>query len=372
MSKNFDLIMPCFNEEHFLEKLITEKISILREKCKIQYDIDLNLIIVDDASKDNSLKIARKLSKKLSWITVLEHKINQGKGAAIKTGLSASTGDYVGIQDADDEYNPINYLNLLSPIIDGKTDVVYGSRYLNQNTRKVLSFWHTLMNKFLTLCSNMFTGLDLTDMETCYKLFTRKVAHEIAPKLKEMRFGFEPELTAYIAQQRYRVWECAIDYIPRTYEEGKKITYKDGFRALYCILHYSAPYAPLPMQVLIYLFIGGVSAIVNLIIFALLFPNTSLICSVGVSFVAAALLNYWLCIVILFKHKAFWSGPTELLVYLFTIAFMGISDYLLTWLFIAIGFGNMWAKLTSTIICFIGNFVLRKYFVFPLPKNKLD
>ena len=369
--KKFSLIVPCYNEENSLRHLVENKIIALREKCEKDFALDLELVIVDDASKDKSLEIAEQLKKEYPWISVYKHAKNQGKGAAIKTGLSYAAGDIIGIQDADEEYNPLNYLTLLKPILEDRADVVYGSRYLKRESHRVLSFWHTLMNKFLTLCSNMFTGLDITDMETCYKLFTKKVAEDLAKKLKEKRFGFEPEMTAYVAQGHYRIWECAIEYTPRTYEEGKKITYKDGFHALYCILHYGAPYAPLPMQFLLYLFIGGVCAIANLIFFALFNSyGLLLLYSVWGSFLLAALLNYWLCAIILFKHKAFWNGPMEFLMYLIILIIMGTSDYLLTYMGIKIGMGDISAKLISTIICFIGNFVLRKYLVFPMPKLK--
>ncbi len=368
--KKFSLIVPCYNEEKSLRHLVEDKILSLHHKCKERYSLILELIIVDDASKDKSLEIAEQLQKKYPWISVYKHVKNQGKGAAIKTGLSYATGDVIGIQDADEEYNPLNYLTLLEPILDNRADVVYGSRYLKRESHRVLSFWHTLMNKFLTLCSNMFTGLDITDMETCYKLFTKKVAEDLAIKLKEKRFGFEPEMTAYVAQGHYRIWECAIEYTPRTYAEGKKITYKDGFHALYCILHYGAPYAPLPMQFLLYLFIGGVCAIANLLFFIIFNVYLPLLYAVGWAFLLAAFINYWLCCVILFKHKAFWNGPIEFLLYLVILVIMGVSDYWLTWTGIHIGMGDVSAKLTSTIICFIGNFMLRKYLVFPMPKLK--
>ena len=369
--KKFSLIVPCYNEEKYLLRLIEEKIIVLREKCKTDYALDLELVIVDDASKDKSPQIAEELKQQYTWISIHKHNKNQGKGAALRTGLLHATGDIIGIQDADEEYNPLNYLTLLKPILEEKADVVYGSRYLKRESHRVLSFWHTLMNKFLTLCSNMFTGLDITDMETCYKLFTKKVAQDLASKLKENRFGFEPEMTAYVAQGHYHVWECAIEYTPRTYEEGKKIGIKDGIRALYCILHYGPPYAPLPMQFLLYLFIGGVCAIANLIFFIIF--NTyglSLLYSVWGSFLLAALINYALCAAILFKHKAFWNAPMELLIYLIILVIMGISDYLLTWSCIKLGMGDISAKLISTIICFIGNFALRKYLVFTIKKRK--
>lgn len=366
--KKLDLIVPCYNEENSLEHTI-EKIVPLKEKCLTDYDLDLRVIIVDDASKDKSFEVIKRLQKRYKWIKVFQHEQNRGKGAALKTGFKHSTGDYVGIQDADEEYNPMDYLTLLKPILDGKADVVYGSRYLRPRTRRILYFWHTLMNKCLTMASNMFTGLDMTDMETCYKLFTKKVIHDVAPQLKENRFGFEVEITAYIAQGRYRVYECAIEYTPRTYEEGKKITYKDGFHALYCILHYNAPYAPLPMQFILYTFIGGVCAIVNLLIFmAMMAGNSSLLISVWVSFLVAAFLNYWLCAILLFRHKAYWNGLMEFLMYCLILVVMGSLDYGLTAGLISLKMGTTCAKFISTIICFIGNFVMRKYIVFPMVK----
>ena len=216
----------------------------------------------------------------------------------------------------------------------------------------------------------MFTGLDITDMETCYKLFTRKVAKDLASKLKEKRFGFEPEMTAYVAQGHYHIWECAIEYTPNPHNKGEKITYKNGFHALYCILHYGAPYAPLPMQFLLYLFIGGVCAIANLVFFIIFDAyGISLFYSVWASFLLAALISYWLCSLILFKHKAFWNGPMEFLMYLVILVIMGTSDYVLTWIGVSSGMGDISAKIVSTIICFIGNFTLRKYLVFPIKKK---
>lgn len=368
--KIFNLIIPCYNEENSLKKLVEDKLFPLRKICFNQYDLDLQIVIVDDASKDNSYQIAKELQKEHSWINVFRHDVNRGKGAALRTGLASANGDYIGIQDADEEYNPMNYLNLLEPMIEGKADVVYGSRYLQRTSHRVLSFWHTLMNKFLTLCSNMFTGLDITDMETCYKLFTKQAAQELAVMLKENRFGFEPEITSYVAQNKYRVYECAIEYNPRTYEEGKKITYKDGFWALYCILHYGAPYAPLPMQFLLYTLIGGICALVNIVCFLIFMSfNFTLFGSVLFAFLLAAGLNYWLCISILFRHKSFWSGPAELIMYVFTLVLMGGLDYVLTKGLILAGCGLGLSKMISILISFIGNFLLRKYFVFPLKKE---
>jgi glycosyltransferase involved in cell wall biosynthesis len=191
----------------------------------------LEIIVVDDASTDGSLAILEKIIAEQTGrgIHVLKHKKNRGKGAALRTGLLHATGDFVGIQDADSEYDPKEYITMLEPLLDGRADVVYGSRYFKPETRRVLCFWHTWMNKHLTTVSNMFTNLDITDMETCYKLFRREVIQEIAPALKEERFGFEPEVTAKVAQGHYRVYECAISYNPRSYEEGKKLAGRTAF-----------------------------------------------------------------------------------------------------------------------------------------------
>jgi putative flippase GtrA len=201
-------------------------------------------------------------------------------------------------------------------------------------------------------------------METCYKLFRREIIQSI--ELKENRFGFEPEVVAKIAQRHCRVWEVAISYKPRSFEEGKKIGWKDGVRALYCILHYSAHTAPLPMQLLLYLFIGGISAVCNIMFFSLLFGTGSgLGTAVALSFAGAAIVNYLLCITILFRHKARWTTGGEIAVYLATLAIMGTFDYGLTLSLAGLGFPVLLSKSLATLLGFIGNFLLRKYLVFP-------
>lgn len=330
----------------------------------------LEIIVVDDASTDGSLAVLEKIASGVPEIRVLKHEKNLGKGAALRTGLLHAGGDYIGIQDADSEYDPGEYITLLEPLLDGRADVVFGSRYLKPDTRRVLYFWHTWMNRKLTVISNMFTNLDISDMETCYKLFRREVIQRIAPELKEERFGFEPEVTARIARGNYRVYECAISYNPRSYKEGKKIGWKDGFHALYCILHYSAHSAPLPVQILLYLFIGFASMMVNLMCFyGALRAGVPVMYAIGGAFVIAALCNYILCILILFQHKARWNTAGEIFLYILCVAFMGGIDYGLTRGFLVLAWNPVRAKFWASVLGFIGNFLVRRLLVFPGKKR---
>jgi putative flippase GtrA len=227
------------------------------------------------------------------------------------------------------------------------------------------------MNKSLTFVSNTFTNLDITDMETCYKLFKKEVISEIAPKLKEERFGFEPEITCRVAQGDFRVYETAISYNPRTYEEGKKIGWKDGVRALYCLLHYGAHIAPLPMQLILYLFIGGVSLFANLAFFALgKHLGYSMEISIISAFVLAAAVNYLLCIAILFRHNARWNNFGEISLYVLAVAIMGIADYGMTLGFIYLSVNPFASKFIASIFGFVGNFALRKWLVFPEKRRR--
>lgn len=233
----FSVIVPCFNEEDTLEATIESIIAL--ESGSLQVEV----VVVDDCSTDGSVVIVERLSSRLSQVKLVRHPVNRGKGAALRTGFNAATGDAVGVQDADGEYDPKDYLKMLSAIEGGRADVVFGSRYAFRDERRVLRFWHSLMNAFLTWFSNMVSDMSLTDMETCYKLFDRKVIAEIAPKLMEERFGFEPEVTAHVArgmrEKGWRVVEFPVSYKPRTFSEGKKIGWKDGFRALWCIVKYN-------------------------------------------------------------------------------------------------------------------------------------
>lgn len=367
--KILSLVIPIYNEEKTLYNIVKSTLSIKNNDFFTKNNLKLELILVDDCSSDNSLKIAHKLADENDEIKIFSHKKNQGKGAALKTGFTNASGDFIGIQDADNEYNPHDYTKMLPLLLENKADVVYGSRYLKQDTRRVLYFWHTFMNKGLTFLTNMYTNLNITDMETCYKLFKKDVIKEIIPNLKENRFGFEPEVTIYVAKGKYRVYECAINYNPRTYEEGKKIGAKDGLRALYCILHYGGQYAPLPMQILLYLFIGGLSAVVNIVAFLILTKMfESLVLNIALAFILSALTNYLLCISLLFKHKARWSSFGEIVTYIITLLIMGAFDYYSTYVFLLFGMNNFWAKSLSSLIGVIGNFILRKYFVF-MQKN---
>jgi len=227
------LIVPCFNEAPTIEKCLERVLSF----AKAQH-FSVEIIVIDDASTDGSFQIIEKLSSQYDKIKILKHEKNKGKGAALRAGFALATGDYIGIQDADLECDPNDYIAMLELVINGSADVIYGSRFLCSATRKKINFWRIFVNKTLTNLSNKFTKLNITDMHTCYKLFRRDVIQKIAPQLKEDRFGFDPEVTAKIAQEQYRVFECAITYNPRTYKEGKKIGWKDGVRALYCIYHY--------------------------------------------------------------------------------------------------------------------------------------
>lgn len=356
--KILSLIIPCYNEEKTLEKCVDRVLALASD------DLKLEIIIVDDCSKDNSLSVARRLALRHSEIIVLHHETNRGKGAALRTGFGHASGDYVGIQDADLEYDPLQYRLLLAPILDDRADVVYGSRYLQSDTRRVLYYWHTWMNRMLTVFSNMFTNLDITDMETCYKLFKREIIQNI--ELREDRFGFEPEVTAKVSQVQCRIYECAITYVPRTYEEGKKIDWKDGLWAVYCILHYSAHCAPLPMQIIIYIVIGAVCAVINVALFGALYNRDVQIgWSIATAFVTAAALNYFLCILILFRHKARWSTTGEIIAYITTVCIMGLADYGMTIGLTAMDLSPIFSKTIATAVGFFGNFLLRRFLVFP-------
>ena len=221
------VIIPCFNEKNTIIKII-EKVENASVFLK-------EIIIVDDFSTDGTREILEKVNNPI--IKIYFHQKNKGKGAALKTGFSKVNGDICIIQDADLEYDPIEYPKLIKPIIDNKADVVFGSRFKGDGAHRVVYFWHRLGNGFLTFLSNLFTNINLSDMETCYKVFRKEVIQSI--KIKENRFGIEPEITAKVAKMNLRIYEVGISYYGRTYREGKKITWRDGIMAIYCIIKYN-------------------------------------------------------------------------------------------------------------------------------------
>ncbi len=220
------VVIPVYNESGTVKDVIDSVMAVPYDK---------EIIVVDDGSTDGTSEILRNL--RLPGMTVLCHSKNQGKGAALRTGFKAVTGDFVIIQDADLEYDPAAYPKLLKPLLDGRADVVYGSRFIGGDEHRALFFWHMVGNRLLTLCSNMLSNLNLTDMETCYKAFRRETLQKMT--IEENRFGFEPEITAKVARLKARIYEVGIPYSGRTYSEGKKIGWKDGISALRCIIKYN-------------------------------------------------------------------------------------------------------------------------------------
>ncbi len=356
------IVMPCYNEESTLQICLERLLAIGDVYLRLE------VIFVDDCSTDNSLAIAKTMARKHPELIVMHHSRNTGKGSALKTGFERASGDIVAVQDADLEYNPQDLKRLIQPIITNEADVVFGSRFANAGAYRVLYYWHSLGNKFLTFLSNIFTDLNMSDMECCYKAFRRELIQRI--KIQEKRFGIEPELVSKIAHLRPRIFEMGVSYAGRTYAEGKKIGFKDGFRALYCIFHYNARKLPIPLQFLIYVLIGGISAIANIAIFLCLrswhIPDNMAILT---AFFLAALLNYFLCIALLFRHKARWNSSAEIFIYFAVVICVSLVDFAVTKWLLFLGSSAGFAKATACVAGLIFNFAGRRYIVFPEPSS---
>jgi dolichol-phosphate mannosyltransferase len=356
------IVVPCFNEEKTLEQSIGRLREIADPKLRLE------IIIVDDCSRDRSAAIAGRLAQQFAEVKLLRHSKNQGKGAALRTGFSHAGGAFVAIHDADLEYQPQDIKRMVALLIRDEADVVFGSRFLSPGAHRVLYFWHSIGNRLLTLLSNMFTDLNLTDMEVCYKVFKREIVQQI--DIQENRFGFEPEIVAKIAHLRPRVFEMGISYFGRTYAEGKKIKLMDGLRALYCILRYNASTAPLGLQIAVYLCIGAIAAGVNLALFgALSATGMPLPASIPIAFYSAATVNYFLCIGILFRHGARWAAVSEVLFYIAFVSGVAVLDYVVTTNLIDAGFSEFSAKFLSTCLAVIINFTGRRFFIFYEPSR---
>jgi glycosyltransferase involved in cell wall biosynthesis len=331
-------------------------------------NLKLEVIFVDDCSTDKSLSIAEAMARKHPELVVIQHNRNLGKGAALKTGFENVSGDIVAVQDADLEYDPQDLKRLIQPILADKADVVFGSRFATAGAYRVLYYWHSLGNKFLTLLSNIFTDLNMSDMECCYKVFRRELIQQI--EIREKRFGIEPELVSKIAHLRPRIFEMGVSYAGRTYDEGKKIGFKDGLRALYCIFHYNAGKLPVPLQFLIYVLIGGISAVANIAIFLSLrswqIPDNI---AIPAAFFLAALINYFLCIAFLFRHRARWNSIAEIIIYFTLVILVSLVDFAVTKWLLLLGSRAGFAKAIACVAGLIFNFVGRRYIVFPEPSS---
>jgi glycosyltransferase involved in cell wall biosynthesis len=352
------IVVPCFNEARTL-RLCVER---LRQTVGARYACEI--LLVDDGSTDGTPALVEALAREDASVRGIRHARNRGKGAALRTGFRQARGAFVAVQDADLEYDPQDLIGLVEILKQGQADVVFGSRFLSGGPHRVLYFWHSLVNGFLTLLSNMFTDLNLSDIETGYKVFRRDVLEQLA--LEEDGFGIEPELVAKVAALRVRIYEAGISYHGRTYAEGKKIGVRDGVWALYCILRYNAHRAPWPMQFAAYLFVGGLAAAVNLAVFAgLIAAGWAVGPAATAAFVAAALVNYALCILVIFQHKIRWSAGTEILMFLLVASAVGVFDVTTTRGLVQIGWSPVAAKLAAIAIGLALNFAGRRLLVFP-------
>jgi dolichol-phosphate mannosyltransferase len=342
------VVIPCFNEESTLKECV-DKVRKIADK-----NLVVEIIIVDDGSSDGSANVAKEISSEYSEIIFVQHKINRGKGAALRTGFEKVTGDYVAIQDADLEYDPVDFKNLLVPLINNKADVVIGSRFLSVGPHRVLFFWHSIGNKLLTFLSNMFTDLNLTDIESGYKIFKRDIIKKI--EIEEDRFGFEPEIIAKVSHLKLRIYEMGVSYFGRTYEEGKKIGFKDGIRALYCIFKYNASRVPFPMRILLYTLLGISTVLFNGVFFSV-FLSGGIIFNAAVilAFAVSTSLNYPLLKIFLYRVKG--KLITLLII-------MGVLDFGITKLLIDLNFQSNYSKILSIILVLLLGLLLKRLWPF--------
>lgn len=363
MTTKLSIVIPCYNETETLDQCIERVRSIANDA------LDLEIVIVDDASSDDSLARAQALAEVHPEIRVFGHAVNQGKGAALRTGFREVTGDFVAVQDADLEYDPKDLLRLIEPLEAGKADIVLGSRFLSGGSHRVLNYWHSLGNRFLTLLSNLVTDLHLTDLETCYKVFRREVIQSI--EIEENRFGFEPEVVAKLAARKVRFYEMGISYDGRSYDEGKKIGASDGFRAIYCILKYNAQTAPIGVQFAVYLMIGAIAALVNFVVFGLLIgAGSGLGPSLVLAYGVAAAVNYALCVYLLFPTSGSAPFSSRTGTYLVVVLLLGALDFGMTRWLIGDGYGAMTAKALASASLPVLNFIARRFLVFSAAELK--
>lgn len=361
MNKNrvkLSIVVPCYNEESTLRECVEKVRSISDEK------LSLEIIIVDDCSTDNSPEVAKNLKKNYPELIFIQHEKNKGKGACLRTGFKKVSGDFIAVQDADLEYDPNDLKKLLIPLLNNKADVVIGSRFLTVGPHRILYFWHSIGNKFLTFLSNMFTDINLTDMESGYKVFKKEILNEI--EIEEDGFGFEPEIIAKISHLDIRIYEMGISYFGRTYEEGKKIGFKDGLRAFYCIFKYNAYKIPAPTYFLLYLIVGAAAVLLNLFLFKHFHSfGMNLQASILTSFIVGAIINYLLMLYYLYKPIKKIDSYSQFVFYTLILIFFGFLDYQITISMFELGFALSSAKVTAAILILILNFVVRKLWFNP-------
>lgn len=358
-SVKLSIVIPCYNEQNTLKECI-EKV-----RCISDENLSLEIIIVDDGSTDNSSATAKDLQKIYPELIFIQHEKNKGKGACLRSGFKKASGDFVAVQDADLEYDPNDLKKLLVPLINNKADVVIGSRFLTVGPHRILYFWHSIGNKFLTFLSNMFTDINLTDMESGYKIFKKEVLQEI--EIEEDRFGFEPEIIAKISHMNLRIYEMGISYFGRTYEEGKKIGYKDGFRAFYCIFKYNAYKIPAPTYFLLYLLAGICAVFLNLFLFKQFYSAGMDKQSAVVStFIVGAVINYLLMLYYLYKPIKKINSYSQFIIYVLILILFGFLDYQVTLgLFQFAGISLSSAKMIAASSILFLNFIIRKLWFNP-------